>query len=208
MDNQMKKKIAIAIGVVVVIALGIYLYKRYVSKESYASRSNGLGARGCGMAKGQSNVMEPQQSPDVSDMFNTPHQKSSATKCQASLFGYNYQLPEELPSVESMMPEQSAYDNEYDHDVAKSIPYVFQYPFTGTILKSRPEQAGDMFRGDLMIEPEPVTSRSIFGHGDQLLHGAYSDFSKQSNSLLNGGNCGEWVKNTPISIENEGMIMN
>lgn len=128
-----------------------------------------------------------------------------------SMYGYNYQKPAELPSVESLMPEADACNSFYDAEAAQSVPYVFTYPLTGTILKSRAEQAGDMWRGDLHIAPRDSSCdfKSIYNHGDQLLHGAFSDYTEEAHSLVGEGCTKDnvWTQNRPIRVQNEELLM-
>lgn len=122
--------------------------------------------------------------------------------------GYKYQVPEELPSAEDLMPEESACDSYYDPEASQNVPYVFTYPLTGAITKTRLEQAGDMWRGDLnMPARDPSCDfKTIYNPGDQLLHGAFSDYTYTSQSLAKCDNDETWVRNAPIRVANEELV--
>ena len=124
------------------------------------------------------------------------------------LMGYKYQVPEELPSVESLMPEESACSSYYDPEAAQNVPYVFTYPLTGAITKTRLEQAGDIWRGDLSIQPRDPSCdfKTIWNQGDQHLHGAFSDYTYKSHDLIGCDNK-VWVRDAPINVANEELIM-
>lgn len=135
----------------------------------------------------------------------------NAPKCgitEGEMMGYKYQVPEELPSVESLMPEESACDSYYDPEAAQDVPYVFTYPLTGAITKTRIEQAGDMWRGDLSIPARDPRCdfKTIWNPGDQLLHGAFSNYTYKSQQLAGCDNQDVWVRNAPINVANEELI--
>lgn len=127
---------------------------------------------------------------------------------EGEMMGYKYQIPEELPSVESLMPEETACDSYYDPEAAQDVPYVFTYPLTGAITKTRIEQSGDMWRGDLSIPArDPACDfKTIWNQGDQLLNGAFSNYTYKSQSLVNCDNSDVWVKNAPINVANQELI--
>lgn len=140
-----------------------------------------------------------------------PSLEGAAPKCgvrEGEMYGYKYQLPEEAPSVESLMPEESACDSYYDPEASQLTPYVFTYPLTGSIVKTRAEQAGDMLRGDLQIPARDPSCdfKSIWNNGDQLLHGAFSEYTKKAHELISCDNDEVWVRNTPIHVANEELI--
>lgn len=127
---------------------------------------------------------------------------------EGEMMGYKYQIPEELPSVESLMPEESACDSYYDPEAAQDVPYVFTYPLTGAITKTRLEQAGDIWRGDLDIQARDPNCdfKTIWNSGDQLLHGAFSNYTYKSQELVGCDNKEVWVRNAPINVANEELI--
>lgn len=122
--------------------------------------------------------------------------------------GYKYQIPEELPSAEDLMPEESACDSYYDPEASQDVPYVFTYPLTGSLTKTRLEQAGDMWRGDLNIPARDPSCdfKTIWNPGDQLLHGAFSDYTYTSQHLARCDNDETWVRNAPIRVANEELV--
>ena len=127
---------------------------------------------------------------------------------EREMLGYHYQLPEELPSVESLMPDESASDSYYDPEAAQDVPYVFTYPLTGSITKTRIEQSGDMWRGDLNVTARDPRCdfKTIWNPGDQLLHGAFSNYTYKSHELAGCGNQDVWVRNSPINVANEELV--
>ena len=127
---------------------------------------------------------------------------------EGEMMGYKYQVPEELPSVESLMPEETACDSYYDPEAAQDVPYVFTYPLTGSITKTRVEQAGDIWRGDLSIPARDPRCdfKTIWNQGDQLLHGAFANYTYKSQELAGCDNKEVWVRNTPINVANEELI--
>lgn len=202
-NNKLIYRIVIAVVISLIVASliggGWFPYKKY-----YTNTNNTNNKQSFEMVEDSGMAKAPDSEELLRKLFKPMPTNSVSGKC-GTMFGYNYQLPEEPVSPESLMPSETAYDDEYDPNAAQNTPYIFQYPFTGQILKSRPEQAGDMWRGDLMIEPGPVYSEPIYGNGDQLLHGAYSDYTKKSHELVG---CNKWVRDSPIRVENEGIMMN
>jgi hypothetical protein len=127
---------------------------------------------------------------------------------EGEMMGYKYQIPEELPSAESLMPEETACDSYYDPEAAQDVPYVFTYPLTGAITKTRIEQAGDIWRGDLNIPARDPNCdfKTIWNQGDQLLHGAFANYTYKSQELAGCDNKEVWVRNAPINVANEELI--
>lgn len=123
---------------------------------------------------------------------------------QATHLGYTYQVPEKLPEVEDLMPEESATDAHYDVEAAQTVPYVFTFPLTSALTKTRAEQAGDMWRGDLSIQARDPTHdfKTIWNHGDQLLNGAFSDHTKKAHEMVS---C-PYTRNSASVVANEELI--
>lgn len=206
---KVDRKILMAVGVIALVLLAAYLYKLYsvpkllpnppirvvpVHKEDFEMIEDD-GYRGV---------------PSTGQILKG--QGLQGPKCgirEGEHLGYKYQIPEELPSVEDLMPEQRACDSYYDPEAAQDVPYVFTYPLTGALTKTRNEQAGDMWRGDLdMPARDPNCDfKSIFNSGDQYLHGAFADYTYKSHELI-GKNCTDdiWVRDAPIRVANEELI--
>lgn len=214
---KLNKNILIALAVIAVL-IGVAYYVQNMHQKGY----NPNGGNGGGDKKNFSPHLARQEYDLVNDDFvrapSSNQLMSSANACggnnkQGEMYGYKYQLPEELPSVESMMPEESACSSVYDPEAAENVPYVFTYPLTAAIVKTRLEQSGDMWRGDLNGEARDPNCdfKTIWNSGDQLLHGAFADYTKKSHEIVgckNGGTSGDvWSKNAPINVANQELIM-
>ena len=198
--KQRQYIIIVAIFLLALVGLAVYqLMKNKNTKESY-----------CGASK-VSNVDYEL----VDDNYGSAPSVEKLSgmdgaKCkigEGELLGYKYQIPEPLPSVEDLLPEEAC-DSYYDPEAADAAHYIFNFPLNGSVIKTRAEQAGDIWRGDLNIEsrPQECDFVSIHHSGDQLLHGAFSDYTKKTHEIVACKN-ETWVRDAPIHVANGELIM-
>jgi hypothetical protein len=216
---KVDRRILIAVSVILflLVAAGIYQScrapvplqppQKHNSKENYQHREN--------------YEMVHDSTPSApSDDDNLKHHGLQGPSCgigKASHLGYEYAVPEKPCSVEDMMPEEDACNaSHFDTEAAQEhgIAHIFTYPLMGTILSSRAEHAGDMFRGDLTGIPsrhESCDFVPIHSDGDQLVHGAFSDYTRKAHNIIGCnkqfGSNDVWVKDTPSCVSNEQLVM-
>lgn len=207
----MKQRVYIIISALLVLALlGLVMWQflKPKTKESYCGASHPTRAS---VAREDFELVNDSYgaAPSADQMAGVDGQRCKIG--EAEMLGYKYQVPEKLPSVEELLPEESACGSYYDPEAAQVVPYTFTYPLAAALTKTRAEQAGDIFRGDLNIagRDPAMDFAPIYNMGDQLVHGAFSDYTKKSHELVGCDNInkGVWVRDAPIRVANEELIM-
>lgn len=138
---------------------------------------------------------------------------------ERSMYGYKYRVPDELPSVQDLLPEESACDSYWDPEAATQ--YLFNsFPMTSSLLNTRLSDAADLYRGDIqgvVTREDCCDFKPIYDELDTHLHGAFSDYTRKSHEIVGCKNnvtghndkCGKaiWTRDAPIQVVNEEIIM-
>lgn len=189
MEYSTKRNIVIGIVVLLVIILGVWLWRRHEKKEGFMYPEQ--------ISYDNAPNFAPAQN-SCANVSYAPQQGYDQSFGMAPALSYDMVADITLPDVNTEVPF---------HDIDVADPQVFLWrPSARVQLRSRIAEGADPLRGDLPIKKNACAGglawfNSQYNEADIKLDGAFSEFTNAKFAALTG------QQSYPIVVANEEIIM-